>query len=160
MTVSVLSRGARRGLVKKRPVRHIISVVSREEGVDPLGELNVLLTTDEEIQDLNCRFLGIDTATDVIAFGHDDPEGGETFRFAVPDDAPGIIGDVVISVETAVRQAEENGLSLEQELALLTVHGVLHLVGYEDTAPAEKRKMRRRQREIMLMVYPDLEGRL
>ncbi|HLK55767.1 MAG TPA: rRNA maturation RNase YbeY, partial [Chthonomonadaceae bacterium] len=67
---------------------------------------------------------------------------------------PQLLGDVVISVETADRQAAAHGVSLEQELALLTVHGILHLLGYEDETEAGTARMRVREREILGYAYP------
>jgi probable rRNA maturation factor len=64
------------------------------------------------------------------------------------------LGDVVISVDTAERQATEHRVSLEQELALLTVHGMLHLLGFEDETEAGAREMHRRERELLGFTFP------
>jgi len=80
--------------------------------------LNVLFSGDERIRNLNNRFREVDAPTDVMAF----PSGDEG----------AFLGDVIISVERARAQAEELGHSLEDELEVLLVHGILHLVGYTD----------------------------
>jgi len=102
---------------------------------------------------MNRHYRGYDKPTDVLSFAQ---------RDALPDapppptlpGMPQLLGDVVISVETADRQAAAHGVSLEQELALLTVHGILHLLGYEDETEAGTARMRVREREILGYAYP------
>jgi probable rRNA maturation factor len=89
--------------------------------------LAVLVTGDEAVRSLNARFTDTDTPTDVLSF----PSG----------DDDGYLGDVVISVETARRQADAGGHPLKQELELLAVHGVLHLLGHDHAGPGEKTAM-------------------
>ena len=72
---------------------------------------------------------------------------------AIPGE-PEMLGDVVISVDTAARQADEHGVSLAQELALLTVHGILHLLGHEDETESGANEMHRRERDILGFTYP------
>jgi probable rRNA maturation factor len=96
--------------------------------------LSVLLTDDAAMRELNRRYRGADEATDVLAF---------------PQDGGGLLGDVVISVETAQRQAAERGHSLDREVGLLLAHGVLHLLGWEDGEPAERRRMLARGRQVV-----------
>ncbi|MEK7854173.1 MAG: rRNA maturation RNase YbeY, partial [candidate division NC10 bacterium] len=85
----------------------------------PEAEVGCLLVTDHRIRALNRRYRGEDHPTDVLAFPQG--EGGG------PPGHPGLLGDVVISVETAARQAARAGHSLEREVALLLIHGILHL---------------------------------
>jgi probable rRNA maturation factor len=94
-------------------------------------ELSLRLTTDTEIQALNCQFRHINRATDVLSFAAmevDFPEietdGGDLSLY---------LGDIIISVDTAVRQAPEHGYSLRRELAWLASHGLLHLLGWDHT---------------------------
>ena len=91
------------------------------------ASLTVLVTGDEAVRSINARFTDTDAPTDVLSF----PSG----------DDDGYLGDVVISVETARRQAEAGVHPLEQELELLAVHGVLHLLGHDHAGPAEKEAM-------------------
>ncbi len=97
----------------------------------PLAELSVLLTDDGEIHRLNREHRGKDKPTDVLAFAMDEN---------VPDPA-GILGDVVISLDTAERQARARGRPLLEEVRFLLAHGVLHLIGYDHAEPEEKREM-------------------
>ena len=87
------------------------------------AELSVWLCDDAAIRDLHRRYLGDDTPTNVISFAQHEGE----FANVEPD----VLGDVAISVDTARRDAEEAGTALEDELAFLLIHGVLHLVGYD-----------------------------
>jgi probable rRNA maturation factor len=107
-----------------------VSVLSHEEV--PSGELTVVLTDEETIHELNKQYRGHDSPTDVLAFadGSDDPDTEEVYY-----------GDVIIAVPIAKIQAKAAGHTLEAELALLTVHGVLHLLGYDHTNPDERSHM-------------------
>jgi probable rRNA maturation factor len=104
-------------------------------------ELSILLTDDDEIKELNSTYRNIDEATDVLAFAM--REGIDSD----PDDE--MLGDVVISIPTAERQAKEYGNSVEADLALLTVHGVLHLLGYDHAERDEADLMQEKQKEIV-----------
>lgn len=87
----------------------------------------VAFVSDKNIRKLNQQFRGVDKATDVLSFPADEPDN---------------LGDVAISVETAARQAKENGLSFEDEIAQLMLHGLLHLSGYDhETDNGEMNKL-------------------
>jgi probable rRNA maturation factor len=102
------------------------------------AELSVLLVSDREIHRLNRAWRGKDRPTDVLSFSQQEGDG------AAPS---GLLGDVVISVDTARRQAAERGESLRRETERLLIHGVLHLLGYDhERSPAEARRMQRRER--------------
>jgi probable rRNA maturation factor len=105
----------------------------------PDAELSVLLTDDHAIQVLNREHRQKDKPTDVLAFAMDE---------SVPDPA-GILGDVVISLDTAARQAKARGRPLIEEVRFLLAHGVLHLVGYDHAEPAEKREMVAMTRQLV-----------
>jgi probable rRNA maturation factor len=111
------------------------------------AEVSILLTDDATIHELNRQYRGYDKPTDVLSFAQRDGLPGvpspPTLR-----DQPTALGDVVISVDTAARQAQAQGVPLEQELALLTVHGLLHLLGYEDETDAGAERMREREQAI------------
>jgi probable rRNA maturation factor len=133
--------------------------VFRAEDVSPQCEVTLLVTDDPTIQGLNRQYLGRNRATDVIAFHQSEettlPRYGER---PPPEQPPVVLGDVVISLDTARRQAQEYGATLEQELALLAIHGMLHLLGHQDNTPARRRKMQQREREILGKLYPELGG--
>ena len=104
-------------------------------------ELSVLLTNDAGIHPLNRDWRGKDRPTDVLSFSQMD-------SVDVPG-APRLLGDVVISVETARRQAEERGHELARELTVLLVHGIVHLAGYDHEEDDEAEVMEAIEREIL-----------
>ena len=113
------------------------------------AEVSVVLTDDEEMRTLNRTYRGIDSPTDVLSFPLDEldpqagpPEGGDD------GEAPHL-GDIVISAERAVSQAQEYGHSVRRELAYLAVHGILHLLGYTHDEEDDRRAMREREEAIL-----------
>ena len=104
----------------------------------PDGEVDIAIVDDPEIRSLNARHRGIQRRTDVLAF-----------PLELPGAASGLLGQVVISADTASRQARKIGVALALELELLTTHGVLHLAGYDDRDPVEADLMHRRERELL-----------
>ena len=113
------------------------------EGAPPC-EVGVVLTDDAGIQALNRRYLGRDEATDVLAFGLQE-ERDERPAFVLPEQGRAYLGDVAISLERARQQAETYGHDWARESALLLVHGLLHLLGYDDGTEAERQRMEARQ---------------
>ena len=108
-------------------------------------ELSILLVDDATIQNLNRQHRNIDSATDVLSFPQ--MEDDEFISH--------LLGDVVISVETAKRQASEHQLSLEQELVLLLIHGLLHLLGYDhERSPEEEQVMKEKTWELFALIFP------
>ncbi|MBI1737334.1 MAG: rRNA maturation RNase YbeY [Candidatus Rokubacteria bacterium] len=124
----------------------------------PAGEVEIDVVDDREIRRLNARFRGIRRRTDVLAFPLE-IEGRPGFAGASPSrergvkggpsSPPFLVGQVVISAETARRQARRIGVPLATELDLLATHGVLHLAGYDDRDPVEADLMHRRERQIL-----------
>lgn len=109
------------------------------------SELSVELIGDGRMRRLNREYRKKDRTTDVLAFAMRES--------ACPNGA--LLGDVVISVPTARRQAKENGRALDEELAWLLVHGVLHLCGYDhERSDQEARRMRRREQQILRVLRP------
>ena len=109
-------------------------------------ELSVTLTDDETIRALNREYRGIDRPTDVLSFPMYSFAEGD----APPDEGDFTLGDVVISVERAEAQAKEYGHSTRREIAFLTVHSILHLLGWDhETGEADERAMFAKQDEIM-----------
>ena len=109
-------------------------------GVNPLAELSILLVDVEYMTELNHRWMGGDGPTDVLAFpmdegsidhGPQEGNGGE----------PALLGDIVLCPEVAAKQAATAGHSASHELHLLTIHGVLHILGYDHAEPEEEREM-------------------
>ncbi|MEN6635105.1 MAG: rRNA maturation RNase YbeY [Clostridiaceae bacterium] len=106
------------------------------------GDVCVLITDAEEIQRLNTSYRHIDRVTDVLTF-----PAWEGDAILCPPD--GYLGDIAICLERAQEQAEEYGHSLERELAFLSVHGALHLLGYDHMQPDDEQKMLTMQDEIL-----------
>ena len=96
------------------------------------GEMTVVLTDSRRMRRLNARFAAEDQVTDVLAFPAALPPRSSAGHY---------LGDVVIALPRARRQARQRGVPLPQELALLTVHGTLHLLGYDHARPTERRRM-------------------
>jgi probable rRNA maturation factor len=133
--------------------------VLKEERVPEDAELSVIFVDEQAISDLNDRFLGGTGPTDVLAFPMDDDvvlggrqpdEGGRgPGAPSEPTDPPVVLGDVVVCPRVAERQAREQGQPLAEELALLVVHGVLHLLNYDHAEEGESATMKRRERELL-----------
>jgi probable rRNA maturation factor len=111
----------------------------------PDAELSLLLVDDRQIQELNHRFLGRDKPTNVLAFSMREGEYASLH--------PNLLGDLVISIETAERQSKQSGLNDMEMLTLLLIHGVLHLLGYDhEGTKKEARKMAAKQKELFQQV--------
>jgi probable rRNA maturation factor len=115
--------------------RHVIAAMD----VHPAAELSVVLVDTPTMSDLHERWMDLPGPTDVMAFPMDELEPGG--RPDAPDAGPSMLGDIVLCPPFAVAQAREAGHSLADELHLLTVHGVLHLLGYDHAEPDEEREM-------------------
>ncbi|MBR5219306.1 MAG: rRNA maturation RNase YbeY [Clostridia bacterium] len=115
------------------------------EQYDEDYEISVLITDDEHIHELNREYRGVDRPTDVLSFPmfEFDEEGN------MIDDGGEQLGDIVISLETALRQAEEYGHAPSREVAFLTVHSMLHLMGYDHEIEEERVIMRKNEEEIL-----------
>jgi probable rRNA maturation factor len=120
-------------------LRRAATCTLEHEGAPP-GDLTIVLMEEHGIRGLNRRFLGDDRPTDVLAFPHGDID---------PDLGRRYYGDVILCLPQAERQANEAGHSLKSELSLLTVHGVLHLLGYDHAEPADHEEMKSVQRSIL-----------
>ena len=117
------------------------------EGFGNGCEVSVTFTDNDGIRVLNNTYRQIDRETDVLSFPMIDFEGGDE---PPADEETVVLGDIVLSLEKAQAQAEEFGHSFEREVAFLTVHSMLHLLGYDHVnSDEEDAEMRRRQREIL-----------
>ena len=112
-------------------------------------ELSLVVTGEETVRKLNQQYRGVGEPTDVLSFALSERKADDDIPFVTPPDSILHLGEVVISYPQALRQAEENRQGVEQELALLIVHGVLHLLGYEHDEPAREKEMRALEREIL-----------
>jgi len=121
-------------------IESAVSQAMHMAGAPPDSELTVVLTYDEELHRLNRQFLEIDAPTDVLSFPAD---------FIDPDSHHPYLGDILVSVERAYQQADLQGHSASQELLLLIVHGILHLLGHDHAEDAERERMWALQDQIL-----------
>ena len=117
------------------------------EEFDEDCEISLSFVTNEEIHQINRQFRSVDAPTDVLCFPQLTFEEGE--EADVNENGEIVLGDIIISVERAKEQAEEYGHSLKREIAFLTVHSMLHLLGYDHMEKDEEEDMFRRQKEIL-----------
>lgn len=120
------------------------------------AEVNLLLTMNDEIQEMNRNFREIDRATDVLSFPMIDYNEAGNFDFLEdimdafhPETGELMLGDIVISKEKVISQAEEYGHSIEREYAFLIAHSMLHLFGYDHMEDEERIEMEQKQKEIL-----------
>lgn len=157
--VRILLTRERRGLgclQAKRLIKRAVRAVLKEEGIALPCQVSVLLTDDEGIHRLNREFRGVDRATDVLSFpanelaaGCFEPEKCETD----PKTGRILLGDMALSLEHARAQGEEFGHGEKREIQYLTVHSVLHLLGYDHVDEGEmKRQMREREKDVMAVI--------
>ena len=142
-----------RGVVDGGWVKKIVRQVLKAEGVVPPYEVSLVFTDSETVKQLNRDYRGVDEPTDVLAF-YMLPQKGADGSFALPPDGVTRLGEVIISYPQAVEQAKEQGHSPEKELALLVIHAILHLLGYDHEEPQEEAKMRTREKELLEKCLP------
>lgn len=134
----------------KRCIKQALSY----QGVEVPCEINVLITDDAAIQMINSRCRGIDAATDVLSFPTFSFTAGELPEdwdaYTDPDTSRVALGDMCISLERALAQGEEFGHGIKRELGYLTVHSILHLLGYDHLDEGPMKKQMRRQEEAIM----------
>jgi probable rRNA maturation factor len=157
MVVGIRKRQARQNVIQVliRPfledtidvagVERTVSVVLETESAPADAVLSVVITDDAEVRSLNRRFRGIDAPTDVLSFADDVSDTS----FVVDTGEPSYLGDVILSYPRAQEQAVDQGHAVAQELRLLIVHGVLHLLGYDHATPEGEMAMWSRQDAIL-----------
>lgn len=123
----------------------VLEETARVHEVDDLAEVSLMFTDDETIHEMNREYRGIDRPTDVLSFALEEGEKEEIY--GGPEE--NLLGDIIISVETAARQAEEYGHSVEREMAFLALHGMLHLLGYDHMEEEERQEMRAQEEAIL-----------
>ncbi len=126
---------------------NLAASVLEHEGVPEQAELSMAFVGERAMAELNRCYAGWDEPTDVLAFPMDPMDDGPSHE---PKDGPPIlVGDLVICPAVAARNAPAHGSTYEDELALLVVHGVLHLLGMDHAEVADARDMQRRERELL-----------
>ncbi|MEZ4357905.1 MAG: rRNA maturation RNase YbeY [Eubacteriales bacterium] len=137
-------------------IKHSLKKTLKEENIVFRTETNVIICSNDEIRDLNKRFRGKDVSTDVLSF----PANELTCKFLeAARDGQALdfdfstkrfyLGDIAISLDKAKAQAAEYGHCLKRELAFLTIHGTLHILGYDHIKDKDEGEMRERQRKIL-----------
>jgi probable rRNA maturation factor len=124
----------------------------KQEVIRVACEINILLTDDESIRQINSQFRNIDAPTDVLSFPMADITKGrinDVGNDSDPNEGLLIIGDIVISAETAKKQSEQYGHTLERELAFLTAHGMYHLLGYDHEDEQDEKEMMEKQETVL-----------
>ena len=123
-----------------------LNAVAKLHNLDDMTEVDITIVDDDEIHQLNRDYRNVDRPTDVLSFALDEDDEDE------PELLEGqlhLLGDIIISAETATRQAEEFGHGLEREIVYLAVHGLLHLLGYDHMVEEDKVIMRAKEEEAL-----------
>lgn len=153
-----------RGLVKTPFARRAATAALKV--ADPSGDrdVSVVIADDETLHDLNLRYRGFDEPTDVLSFGD---ESDASLAAENADDGPAFpempgeslpLGEIVLSYPLAVRQAGEHNVQVDEEVALLIVHGVLHLLGHDHAEPDEETVMKALEAQALTALFPERSG--
>lgn len=129
-------------------VVELLRFVAKQESIEEDAEVSVLIVTNERIQQLNGEYRDKPVPTDVLSFAMEEETEDDEFHLA-DFEMPRMLGDIIISIEKAREQANDYGHSFMRELAFLSVHGFLHLLGYDHETEEEERVMFQKQRELL-----------
>ena len=138
-----------RKVLKSAWLTNVIKEVLKAINIDCPVELSILITDNNKIRTLNKEYRHIDKPTDVLAFTMTPFNDYEETPFITPPDGLHHLGEVIISYQRAVEQARDYDNDIEQELTVLIVHGILHLLGYDHEQADEEAKMRGKEDEII-----------
>ena len=139
-------------------IKKVVNAALAHEKCPYEAEVNVLLTDDEQIKELNTKFRFIEKTTDVLSFpmvDWNEPaayyvlEDDLSDMYFDPENGELILGDIAISIQKVIEQAESYGHSRQRELGFLVAHSMLHLLGYDHIDEEERKKMEERQEEIL-----------
>ena len=132
----LIANRQRKKKIDLKKVRRIVEAALLAEDAEN-GRVSIVLSNDKFIKELNAKYRGVDEPTDVLAFSFEEEED---------------LGEIIISIPTCLKQAAEYGHSLEEELALLLVHGTLHLLSYDHLEDDKAKIMQERERKILAML--------
>ena len=159
MEINVLIDEGFEGCLEANWLQSVAEHVLATQGTGSGVELSLVIAGQERVQQLNRNYRGKDEPTDVLAFsmlpGEETSEADFT-SFVTPPDGVLHLGEVIISYPQALIQAEEHHHSPKREVAILIIHGVLHLLGYEHDKPELERQMRAREVEILNSIEKDI----
>jgi probable rRNA maturation factor len=133
----------------KKLIRRVVQAALKAEEAPACAEVSVVIADDELLHELNSTYRSVDAPTDVLAFSQ---FSGADILSEAPEEQALPLGDVLISLDRARAQACQFGHCLEKEVAFLTIHGVLHLLGYEHDNPEAEARMMSRTRELLQLV--------
>ena len=136
------------GLISRKWLRRVVNLTLVHTGISSPVEFGLVIAGDETVHELNRNYRGVDRTTDVIAFALSERDV-KAEPFVTPPDDVVHLGEVIISYPQAKRQALEQHHPLEEELALLVAHGVLHLLGYDHELPEQGEKMRAMESKVL-----------
>lgn len=125
--------------VNKSKIKKLIKGILQVEKKNHDAELSVVFMDNKSIREINKTFLGHNYATDVLSFAYREPSRGDN-----------VTGEIIVSVEMAAQLAQKRGYAVEGEIALYLVHGLLHLIGYNDKQKKDAKKMHQREGELLL----------
>lgn len=151
MKINVLVDQEYKGLLTSAWLRNVAGQVLIQEHAKPNVEVGLVITGQEKIRELNLKYLDEDKPTDVLSFPMMETRAGEDC-FVSPPDNTLRIGEVIISYPQAKKQAKEHGHRIKKEVAILAIHGMLHLLGFDHDTAANKRVMRKRETDILKVI--------
>jgi probable rRNA maturation factor len=149
MEINILIDKGFDGCPTLRWLEDITRQVLEAQGAGAEAELGLVIATQRRVRQLNRDYLGRDEPTDVLTFSTREEVGADLPPFVQPPDGVLHLGEVIISYPQAVIQAEEHGHSIKKEIAILIIHGVLHLLGYEHDKPELAHQMRTKEAELL-----------
>lgn len=129
-----------------------LDAVAKLENIEEDAEVDITIVDDEEIHQINRDYRGVDRPTDVISFALDDELEDSDEPELVDGFEEHLLGDIILSLETAQRQAEEYGHGIEREVAYLGVHSLLHLLGFDHMDEEEKAEMRQHEEAALRLI--------
>ena len=157
MEINILIDEDLEGKLELSWLQDIARQVLVAQGAGAEVELGLVIATEERVKKLNRDYRGRDEPTDVLAFSAREEVGADLPPFVQPPDGVLHLGEVIISYPQAAIQAEEHRHSIKKEIAILIIHGVLHLLGYEHDEPKREQQMRTREAEILSHIEGELD---
>ncbi len=157
MEINVLIDEGLEGCLEESWLQSVAAQVLVAQEADASVEMGLVIATQERVRQLNKSYRGKDEPTDVLAFSAMEEIGADFPPFVQPPDGVLHLGEVIISYPQAVAQAEEHQHSVKREIAILIIHGILHLLGYEHDKPELERQMMTREAGILSCIEGELE---
>ena len=158
MEINILFDEGLEGCLDAAWVEGIVKQALITQGIRGDVEMGLVIASQQRVQELNKTYRGKDKPTDVLSFAMlPEPAAGQEAIFATPPDGITHLGEVIISYPQAVKQAEEHRHSIKREAAILIIHGVLHLLGYDHIEPEPASRMAAREAAILEIVEGGLD---